>query len=101
MRFGPTPNPGTEQIARSVQHSRIEDRIKLYAITAAAASVGMLAMAKTADAEVIIKNTHIPIAPRSLVTLDLNNDGIADVDFNFFQTTAHYFNLGYVAVGAA
>jgi hypothetical protein len=63
--------------------------MKAYCIAAATAGVGMLALTQSADAKVIIVNRSIPIGGN--LNLDLNNDGIADVNFSLFSTQAHYF----------
>lgn len=60
----------------------LEKRLLSYAVAAAAAGVGALACSARAEATVVYTNTWIPIAPVSQVTLDLNNDGIADFQFS-------------------
>jgi hypothetical protein len=57
---------------------RLERMLLSYAAAATAAGVGVLACSPQAEATVVYTRTWIPIAPKSSVTLDLNNDGIAD-----------------------
>jgi hypothetical protein len=72
----------------------IDSRLKVYGIAAAAASVGLLALAEPAQSEIIITNKKIPI-PRCdglgscPVKIDLNHDGIADFSF-----TLGYYGYG-------
>lgn len=56
--------------------------IKLYSLAAAAAGVSVLALAKPADASVVVTKANIPVTNFSGVSIDLNKDGIAD--FKFF-----------------
>ena len=71
-------NPGDLSLSKS-----IDRRLKFYGIAAAAASVGLLALAEPAQSEIVITNKTIPI-PRCdglhtcPVKVDLNHDGIAD-----------------------
>lgn len=63
----------------------IDGRLKVYAMAAAAASVGLLALVEPAEGKVVITNKNIPIPSCSVgacpVNLDMNNDGIADFSF--------------------
>jgi hypothetical protein len=57
----------------------LEKRLLSYAAAATAAGVAALACPPQAQAKVVFTDTWIPITPASAkVTLDLNNDGIAD-----------------------
>jgi len=82
-------NPGDVSLSKS-----IDSRLKVYGIAAAAASVGLLALAEPAQSEIIITNKKIPI-PRCdglgscPVKVDLNHDGIADFSF-----TLGYYGFG-------
>jgi hypothetical protein len=75
----------------------IEHRMKLYSVAAAAAGVSMLALAQSAEAEVVVTRSNIPI-PASyyggiqyLVPIDLNNDGVKDFSFSFYAFGYHGF----------
>jgi hypothetical protein len=73
-----TPEPVEATSSESFDH-----QMKLYAVAAAAAGVSMLALAQSADAEVVITRKNIPITHQSggapiPVYLDLNHDGIND-----------------------
>jgi hypothetical protein len=61
----------TANLSDSVHH-----QLNMYALAASAASVGMLALAKPAQARIIYTHAHQEVG-RGL-TLDLNHDGIAD-----------------------
>jgi hypothetical protein len=73
-------------MARKPLSKSIDSRLKAYGMAAAAASVGLLALAEPAQSEVVITVKNIPI-PRCdgldscPVKVDLNNDGIADFSF--------------------
>jgi hypothetical protein len=67
----------------------LDHRMKLYSLAAAAAGVSMLALVQPAESEVIIMNKNIPIpvcepsyGDPCPVSVDLNNDGIADLKFS-------------------
>ncbi len=81
--------PGDVSLSKS-----IDSRLKLYGMAAAAASVGLLALAEPAEGKVVITNKQIPI-PRCdglhtcPVKVDLNKDGIADFSF-----TLGYYGFG-------
>jgi|SRR5580704_3000359 hypothetical protein len=65
----------------------------LYAIAAAAAGVSVLALAKPADAEVVVTKANIPVTSFSGVSLDLNKDGIADFKlFVSFYSAGSFFS---------
>jgi hypothetical protein len=60
----------------------IDYRVKLYSAAAAAAGVSMLALAQPADAEVVVTKANLPFTYLQSVSLDLNQDGIADFRFS-------------------
>jgi hypothetical protein len=68
---------GPSQITR---HKSFLDRLGMYALTATAAGIGMVATSDPADASVIYTPAHTQIVTGT-VSLDLNNDGIADFNF--------------------
>src|SRR5690348_13222861 len=87
--------PGDISLSKS-----IDSRLKLYGMAAAAASVGLLALAEPAQSEVVITNKNIPIPACNLaqspcsVALDLNGDGINDFKISLLSTFSAY---GYFA----
>jgi hypothetical protein len=87
--------PGDVSLSKS-----IDSRLKLYGMAAAAASVGFLALAEPAAAEVVITNKNIPIPACNLalspcsVSLDLNGDGVNDFKISLLSTLSAY---GYFA----
>jgi hypothetical protein len=75
--------------AHPVNSPTLDQRMKLYSLAAAAASVSALALAQPAEAEIVITNKTIPIpvcqpayGDPCPVSVDLNNDGIADLKFS-------------------
>jgi hypothetical protein len=73
--------------------NEFEKRLSSYASSAVAAGVGLLAMAKSADAKVVYTPAHIkiPVSDTHTVPLDLNHDG--KVDFSFANLS--YINQNY------
>jgi hypothetical protein len=78
----------------------IDSRLNVYGMAAAAASVGLLALAEPAQSEVVITNKNIPIPACNLaqspcsVSLDLNGDGVNDFKISLLSTFSAY---GYFA----
>jgi hypothetical protein len=64
-------------------NTALDKRLLSYAAIAGAAGVGLLA--RTAQAEIVFTSANIPIPANSVVSLDLNHDGIND--FFFFKST--------------
>jgi hypothetical protein len=57
----------------------MHQRLNMYALTASAAGVSLLACSPPAEAKVIFTNTWIPITPTTATTnIDLNGDGVVD-----------------------
>jgi hypothetical protein len=73
--------------------NEFEKRLSSYAGSAIAAGVGLLAMAKAADAKVVYTPAHIkiPVSDTHTVPLDLNHDGKADFSF----ANQSYINTNY------
>jgi len=66
----------------------LERQLNLYALAAAAAGVGLLALAQPAEGEIIYTKTHEVISPNTTLHLDLNHDGVRDFDLkDTFRTT--------------
>jgi hypothetical protein len=88
-------NPGDVSLLKN-----IDNRLKVYGMAAAAASVGVFAMAEPAQSEVVITVKNIPIPQCSLtvspcsVSLDLNGDGVNDFKLSLLSTQTAY---GYYA----
>jgi hypothetical protein len=62
---------------------KLENHLRSYATAAAAAGVGILALAQPANAEIIYTPANIRINHNTV--LDLNNDGIADFTFTGYR----------------
>jgi len=64
-----------------------QQNLKMYALAASAAGVGMLALAAPSEAKIIYTRAHIPIVvDGAVVELDLNHDGINDFQiYNGYQ----------------
>jgi hypothetical protein len=60
----------------------LERKLLSYATAATAAGVGMLACSLPAEAKIVFTSIFVEIAPKALVNLDLNGDGIADFQFS-------------------
>ena len=69
----------------------IDHRGKAYALAATAAGVSLLALAQTAEAEVVVTKKNIPIPVGHPVSLDLNKDGNADFEFELSTTTRNAY----------
>ena len=59
-----------------------DHRLKLYACAAVAAGVGIIALAQSAPAEVVVTQKTIHLDAGFPVSIDLNNDGIPDFEFS-------------------
>lgn len=89
--------------AEKTSPATIDDRAKLYSLVAAAAGVTLLALAQPAEAEVVITNKTIPIPVCAYphfcpVSLDLNNDGIADLKFQIGTNFGASGGFSYLSV---
>jgi len=60
----------------------IEKRLCAYALAAGAGGVGLLALALPAEAEIVYTPVHRTLQPNHHLSIDLNNDGIADITLN-------------------
>jgi hypothetical protein len=85
----------TATLSRPVQH-----QLNLYALSATAAGVGLLALAQPAEAKIVYTPTHQVIRYGNWANLDLNHDGITDfivgvnlyVNFTSARLAAYYGN---------
>ena len=75
----------------------LENRLKSYSMAAAAAGVGLLALAHPADAEVVITHKVIQVT-NSTVSIDINHDGIADFQFGLYSSENGYFFGGNATI---
>ncbi len=66
-------------------------RLNMYALTAGAAGVAMLAVAPPADAKIIYTPAKVAIPRSTEIDLDLNHDGIADFYFFLVNSTTGAF----------
>jgi hypothetical protein len=64
---------------------RLDQRLLAYASAATAAGVGLLASSQLAEAKIVYTAANVTIPANSTVTLDLNNDGVAD--FTFYNSS--------------
>lgn len=62
--------------------SALEKKLIAYAAAASAAGVGILACSLPVEGKVVSTVNWIQIVPGSMMTIDLNNDGIADFQFS-------------------
>jgi hypothetical protein len=70
-------------------------QVSLYSLAAAAAGVSVLALAPPAEGKVVVTTKTIHLAFNQQVSLDLNHDGITDVQFDL-----RYFPEGCGAAGS-
>ncbi len=81
--------------AQSPSSSCLDQRMKSYALAAAAAGVTTLALSQPSGAEVIITNKSIPIPQCNVLTpcsvsLDLNGDGVNDFKISLLSSLSPY-----------
>ena len=82
----------TAKLTQQLQH-----RLNLYALSATAAGVGLLALAQPAEARVIYTKAHQVIRGQYfLFNLDLNHDGIADFQLYTFSATSGFGQALYI-----
>jgi hypothetical protein len=74
----------------------LHERLNSYALAASVAGVGMLALARSAEAKIVYKPAHRVINPHDSFKLDLNHDGVTDFTFKnytYCNTDQCFFNL--------
>lgn len=69
----------------TTRDSETSDRLKLYALAAAAAGVSILALGQPAESEVVVTKKTIPIPVSQEVEISLTNNGVDQFAFNFFS----------------
>ncbi|HEV2425193.1 MAG TPA: hypothetical protein VGZ29_10240 [Terriglobia bacterium] len=84
-----------QNLRETTLDSSLEKRLAIYAATAGAAGVGMLALAPPARAQIVYTPAHIPVPHNGyFVPIDLNHDGVSD--FSFWIRTYADFGPYYV-----
>ncbi|MGH9493885.1 MAG: hypothetical protein ACRD3B_02710 [Candidatus Sulfotelmatobacter sp.] len=76
-----------KKTVRSLSPARsntFDRNLNLYSLAAAAAGVGMLALAAPAEGKVVVTTKTISIPFNQLVSLDINGDGITDFQFSLY-----------------
>jgi hypothetical protein len=69
----------------------LDKNLLAYAAAASAAGVSLLALAQPAEAKIVYTKTNREIAPRKMLNLDLNHDGITDFKFtNYALSSPNY-----------
>jgi hypothetical protein len=77
----------TVNLSHSLHH-----QLNMYAITARAAGVGILALAQSSEAKIVYTPTHKIVAINHALPIDLNHDGIHDFDvFNLTHNSTTPF----------
>jgi hypothetical protein len=90
----------SDQRRKPTLSGTIDRRAKLYSLAAAAAGVSMLALAQPAEGSVVITHKNVPIPlcnydiGRCPVSVDLNNDGVADFQLSLFNATTQFRSHG-------
>ena len=81
------PSPRAPRTPR-ILSDWIHHQLNLYTLAATAAGIGMLALARPAEAKVIYTKTHLVIAGAERYNLDLNHDKITDFTLvNFWSSS--------------
>jgi hypothetical protein len=89
MQYHDSP-PNNTQVG-TLEHHNFEHRSMAYSMAAAAAGVSLMALAAPAEGKVVI-TTHINIPVTSTVSLDLNHDGVADIQIGICGYSAGNFD---------
>jgi hypothetical protein len=76
--------------ASTTLSANLDKNLLAYAAAASAAGVSMLALAQPAEARIIYTKANVEIAPRKILGLDLNHDGISDFKFSNHVTHTSY-----------
>jgi hypothetical protein len=74
----------------------LHQRLNSYALAASVAGVGMLALARSAEAKIVYTPAHRVINPHDSFKLDLNHDGVTDFNFKnytYCNTDQCFFKL--------
>jgi len=80
----------------------LNQRLNTYVVAATAAGVSALAMAQSAEAQIVFTPTNKTINTGEKLMIDLNHDGVADLLIREGQCSVSvYFPGKFVAGGAA
>jgi hypothetical protein len=80
--------------------SSLEKRLKGYALAATAAGVSVVAFAQASDAEIVYTNVSKPVILNGApLSIDVNNDGVADFTLTNFSSLTG--GLGFFFLAAA
>jgi hypothetical protein len=90
-------SPRSARTSSSLSDS-IHQRLNMYALTASAAGVGMLALSPSAEAKIIYTPAHVHIEIGQTVPLDLNHDGKADFSFQNYSNTFEGSEQGFLFI---
>jgi hypothetical protein len=82
------------ELSDSVHH-----QLRMYALAASAAGVGVVALAQPADAEIVYTPANVSIGP--ITYLDLNNDGNQDFKFTTHRTAHNTHGCSSGSAGLA
>jgi hypothetical protein len=69
----------------------IVQQLNMYALTASAAGVGMLALAQPSEARIVYTPANVRV--NGTLALDLNHDGVADYTINTRNFNVYYWEL--------
>lgn len=95
----PSPRPPRTPSRLS---TTLRNHLNMYSLAGSAAGVGVLALAQTAEAEVIYTPAHVPFSGvRTQYRLDLNNDGRSDFTLQLSNSTlgAKFFAVNEINGG--
>jgi hypothetical protein len=92
----PILDPNLKQTKTQTRLSgKLDRRLAAYAAAATAAGVGLLTISESAEAKIVYTAANLAIPADQSVSFDLNNDGIPDFGFYFYQYGAVRKPLGY------
>ena len=74
----------TAKLSTSLSHN-----LNMYALSASAAGVGVLALASPAEGKIVYTPAHKSIIPNHTIPLDLNHDGIIDFAIQCSVESSH------------
>jgi hypothetical protein len=82
---------------KRLSHS-LERQLKMYALAASGAGVGIFALSHSAEAKIVYTPTHKSLTPDHTVPLDLNNDGTTDFRLkDIYYTSQHVSHVGVLS----
>ena len=90
-------SPRSPRTSSSLSDS-IHQRLNMYALTASAAGVGMLALSPPSEAKIVYTPANVHIEIGQTVPLDLNHDGKANFSFQNYSNTFEGSHQGLLFV---